>query len=743
MKINKRKPRVKALQNGEEHWRRPVESNMSHNERFLRDAKNLLSGFNRTVGTALTGASLATMGLWNAMRLTNLGTGTALRINAAKNALQGARAGAVADVTNFVEDPSISNAASLVAGKVGAKDLTKTSNKVANTVSTVLDSDDMIEKKKINTKAPSYAFGVDAASLPGTIAGASQLAGTLLQSISGADSGAAVAGSALSGAGSLAGAGAMLGGPVGAAIGGGVGLVGGLIGGIKRRKAEQKRQRQQASIEATQRGLDNAAQAEDRYWDENTLAYTYANGGKNLAYVDNDEVLRTTDGTIHNVPNTKPGTDNHLIDATNLDSVLSDNLKVPGTNRTFAQEGKRLSKLTKSSEFKNRYSENSDMLNKRNANKKYNDLLNLQEEVKAKKGIKPKSKSVPAMANGEEDWSRRLSNNITDWAKNFYNDIVNSNWAESIEPMPGPAPGRTYRIRQSDNSVDGVSYVDPMVAPYINVEDFTPTLEPVATPTTIRTTAAATSTKPTVTTQRITTEPLAAPAIPKLEVNRMAYPTTVDMSTIRVPRVNPVDEKPYTNYTGTIAELAPTLYNFVQGIRGPETEPLVYNPMQPAVMRTMARRRANIEPTLRANRRSRAIANYNASNINTNTGMNMAMRTQLAADEYNANADAYARRDNVNNEYLAQYASTLSDLGNQWVQARNLYQDLNARNRAAARNYTGAAATQLSNWYQTEERMRNQAARDAQVLPFLADFLRGGFTNEQVENLINRTRQGA
>ena len=598
-------------------------------------------------------------------------------------------------------------------------------------------------KKRINTKAPSYAFGINAASLPGTVAGASQLAGTLLQSISGADSGTAVAGSALSGAGSLAGAGAMLGGPVGAAIGGGVGLIGGLIGGIKRRKAEQKRQRQQASIEATQRGLDNAAQAEDRYWDENTLAYTYANGGKNLAYVDNDEVLRTTDGTIHNVPNTKPGTDNHLIDATNLDSVLSDNLKVPGTNRTFAQEGKRLSKLTKSSEFKNRYSENSDMLNKRNANKKYNNLLDLQEEVKAKKGIKPKSKSVPAMENGEENRPRRFSDMLFDWAQSFWSDLNNGNWTENIEPMPGPAPGRTYRMRQSDNSVDGVSYVDPMVAPYINVEDFTPTLEPVATPTTIRTTAAATSTKPTVTTQRITTEPLAAPAIPKLEVNRMAYPTTVDMSTIRVPRVNPVDEKPYTNYTGTIAELAPTLYNFVQGIRGPETEPLVYNPMQPAVMRTMARRRANIEPTLRANRRSRAIANYNASNTNTNTGMNMAMRTQLAADEYNANADAYARRDNVNNEYLAQYASTLNDLGNQWVQARNLYQDLNARNRAAARNYTGAAATQLSNWYQTEERMRNQAARDAQVLPFLADFLRGGFTNEQVENLINRTRQGA
>lgn len=671
-------------------------------------------------------------------------------------------------------------------------------------------------KKKINTKAPSYAFGVNAASLPGTIADASQLAGTLLQSISGADSGAAVAGSALSGAGSLAGAGAMLGGPVGAAIGGGVGLIGGLIGGIKRRRAEQKRQRQQASIEATQRGLDNAAQAEDRYWDENTLAYTYANGGRNLAYVDNNEVLRTTDGTIHNVPDTKPGTDNHLIDATNLDSVLSDNLKVPGTNRTFAQEGKRLSKLTKPSEFKDRYSENSDMLNKRNANKKYNDLLNLQEEVKTKKGIKPKSKVVPAYEGGLGSFvdSRKNAVNAATYEAygNFFDELGNaiSSGLNSFGNALGYFPTRIFspfinnkdineavnrarnisfssnssnsnNVNSSNSSGNKTSYyapfrsqadggliminpsianmgmpfvypaeesVDPIVTPYIGGEDFTPTIEPVAIPTTAKATTSTASAQPTVTTQRTTTDPLTVPDIPLLNVNRAAYPTSMGYTRPAnrpedYDRARAMNEPEPSNNLGSLVELAPTLYNFIQGVRGPETEPLVYNPMQPAVMRTMARRRANIEPTLRANRRSRAIANYNASNTNTNTGMNMAVRTQLAADEYNANADAYARRDNANNEYLAQYASTLNDLGNQWVQARNLYQDLNARNRAAARNYTGAAATQLSNWYQNEERMRNQAARDAQVLPFLADFLRGGFTNEQVENLVNRTRQGA
>lgn len=40
----------------------------------IEQGKQVLSGLNKTVGTALTGASLATMGLWNAARLLNVGT---------------------------------------------------------------------------------------------------------------------------------------------------------------------------------------------------------------------------------------------------------------------------------------------------------------------------------------------------------------------------------------------------------------------------------------------------------------------------------------------------------------------------------------------------------------------------------------------------------------------------------------------------------------------------------------------
>lgn len=106
----------------------------------IEQGKQVLSGLNKTVGTALTGASLATMGLWNAARLLNVGTGSSWRLWAAKNALTGANAGLAADVGSFIEDPSITNAVQVGLSKVGSKDLTTTSNKIVNTISSAVNA---------------------------------------------------------------------------------------------------------------------------------------------------------------------------------------------------------------------------------------------------------------------------------------------------------------------------------------------------------------------------------------------------------------------------------------------------------------------------------------------------------------------------------------------------------------------------------------------------------------------------
>lgn len=177
------------------------------------------------------------------------------------------------------------------------------------------------------------------------------------------------------------------------------------------------------------------------------------------------------------------------------------------------------------------------------------------------------------------------------------------------------------------------------------------------------------------------------------------------------------------------------LYNWVQSRRRPEVEDQALNPYSGAINRAMASRRINIEPTLAANRRSRAIARNNMARLNPNTGMNLAYGNQLATGEYAQNASVYANRDNANNQYLGEYANMLNNLGQQYVQNTVLTNDLNARNRADARNFGATAAGQLGQWSQTKEKMRNQARRDRQILPYLQNFLRYGTVNSLVDSL--------
>ena len=132
----------------------------------VEQGKRILHGLNNTIGLALTGASLGTMGLWNTARLLNLGKGTAWRTAAARNALTGAKAGLAADVGNLVEEPTMENAVQVGLSKVGAKDFTKASNKIVNSVSTGFDLYDFIPSfedggKKLRKEdlPPEYRIG--------------------------------------------------------------------------------------------------------------------------------------------------------------------------------------------------------------------------------------------------------------------------------------------------------------------------------------------------------------------------------------------------------------------------------------------------------------------------------------------------------------------------------------------------------------------------------------------------------
>ena len=625
-----------------------------------------------------------------------------------------------------------------------------------------------MKKKTIKKKAPAYAFGIeDALSL-------ANIAGGLTQGLSDEFSKGDVAGQTIGGAAKGAMTGLSVGGPIGAAIGGVGGLLGGLFGARKRRREAQRRARIKENQQEVAMGKSNAATAEQLYWEDNALASTFENGGilPDLAYVDNNEIIRDDAGNIMQVPNSKPGTDNHLIDASNLDSVLSDKLKRPGTNKTFAQEGKELVKMTKKSKGNDRFARASDMLNSRHANIKYNQLLDEQEAVKAKKGVKPKVKGIPAYGDGtndpkvsKPDWTRRLSNRLRNWDGNI--EYGGFSWGSLINPLLNfPAiltgiyneaanrdgyTGRAENVNQpySRNYVTGNVNRD-----YIVSQEFNPTMEidgltgetipvddayagtsPEVTVTATRpkrttSTPKGKSAKSTPTQSTPERAPITMSALPDLPqewtdvVNRRAdliKPTgslKVASTNPRDPKTNNLDFDP-----GSLAGLEPVLYNFVRSLQDPEVEDPVLNPYAGAINRAMARRRLNIEPTLAANRRSRAINRQNMARLNPNTGMNLAYGNQLATAEYAQNASTYANRDNANNQYLGEYADMMNNLGQQYVQNTVLTNDLNARNRAAARNFGSAAAGQLGKWSQNRVQMRNQARRDAQLLPYLEDYL--------------------
>lgn len=626
-------------------------------------------------------------------------------------------------------------------------------------------------KKKINKKkVPAYAFGIDQGLEIASILGAG------LQGFTEEGSGADIAGSTLGGAAKGASVGSAILPGIGTAVGGVVGGVGNLVSSIFRKNAINKQKRIKANAKEIAMGKGNAATLEQEYWDDNSLAYTFENGGilPDLAYVDNNEVIRDDFGNIEQIPNSKPGTDNHLIDASNLESVLSDKIKRPGTNKTFAQEGKKLVNMTKGSKGKDRFARNADKLNQMNANAMYEQLLTEQEAVKAKKGIKPKVKGIPAYADGKRSgiaqWlvdefnSNQTGTTKSDAKKQAAKNILENgftpivNWLKSKSGDARAMDKTPYRRNYVTGSVDrDVTALQNFVPTFNNSVDAITgetipvgVNEPVYDLPEVSLLGAAPITKvksvrkhtPASKPAKATNSLNQAPLLDIEDFNPSLASDPVYAPLLNIEDFNPTltpDEiktpsKSSSNF-GSLSGLSPILYNWIQSRRRPEVEDQVINPYTGAINRAMASRKLNIEPTLAANRRSRAIARNNMARLNPNTGMNLAYGNQLATGEYAQNASVYANRDNANNQYLGEYANMMNNLGQQYVQNTVLTNDLNARNRAAARNFGATAAGQLGQWSQTKEKMRNQARRDRQILPYLQNFLRYGTVNSLVDSL--------
>lgn len=538
-------------------------------------------------------------------------------------------------------------------------------------------------------------------------------------------------------------------GPVGAIVGGAAGLAIGLVGkkgkisgggfyedptltlgtgilgaignkGLKRRYEAAKTLAGQHRI-----GASIGAQAQQE-WDEDydQNVYTMESGGQipsSMAYVDDGELINTPQGQILEVPEEGKPTDSNLVNLPEGSRVLSDTLKVPGSKETFAQMGKRLMSKKKTNRT-DKYAENAAMLNEMNDQMIYDKLFAIQEGMKKKQPIQK-------FQDGGTKRGFRYKEEQT--GKEHFYEI-----GETL-----PYKGNKFKVIDRNTAVP--------------VRDYS-------------------SFNTNMSADRVLTPQYQLSSIdinlPQVDVSnrfkRKVTPTTVnninnslDLSGETVSRPNSeviptgsTEEKPATSTTGKnnwlsgvgnlftdIAALAPTISNMYAK---PETFNATYNPYESQIRQTMANRKFDISSAKRAIRENRSISNYNAANYNPNTGANLAYRLQSQIAANKAIADLYSTASNVNNQYAGEYANTLNNLGQQRVQATNMAVDMNAKSRAAARNIQRTALSQLSQYAQNKQLMKNQKSRDMAMLDMYGPFLEAGYSSKDFASFMKKFKKG-
>lgn len=563
------------------------------------------------------------------------------------------------------------------------------------------------------------------------------------------------------GAGSGAQLGMTIGGPVGGLVGGiagaAVGLIGkkgkaaemtsftdfdegtlgtGLRGAFRNKKLRRRRAairlnafQNREAVAGTER-LVNEFNEDNTEFDTDVFEY----GGKvpsSLAYVDDGELIQTPDGSVSKVPEQGQPTDSNLVNLPEGSRILSNTLKVPGTNKTFAELGDKVM-TRKKSKGKDIYAQNANMLNEMNNKLMHDKLFAMQESIKAKKGIKNKTKELESFARGGDN---------TPAGYNAAGFMIDPRFAGEISmgvSAPTPRVRDTWGIKGDvtapwDN-YGRVSEVNAGTLPEVTITapkrtkfSSSQTISKKATPRVAKSVVAPEIMSDLNTIDEIVPEVSATPQDIR---TRSIMPTIgTNPTTVNTPEVNSPN---WVDAISDFATLAPIMSNLFTG--NPESVQANYNPYASAIANTMGRRRYNVNPLLRDIEQNRDVANYSASQQMTNTGHNMAFRLQNAIQANKAKAAARATESNVNNQYKGEYANAMNDLGKQWVNATNLASDLNAQNRASARNIRRAGLSQLSQFAQNKSLMRNQSKRDKAMLELYKPFLQAGFTSDAIKN---------
>lgn len=548
-------------------------------------------------------------------------------------------------------------------------------------------------KTKKLKRVPQYASGADAISNWGNMSGVDK-ANVVTQGVSAVGSmiGNATSGKkptaagVIGGIGSGAAMGASIGGPWGAVIGGAIGGITSSIGsggsvneqtgeyelpsgiaglfGHSKSYIRNKAGRIKNGIQARQMSEQVAA---DYYQENGYNELSLSEGGvvpSTVAYLDDGEMLRTPDGTIGSIPEEGKPTDSNLLNVPVGTQVLSDKIKVPGTNKTFAEMGKKLMKKS-NKKANNIYAENSQMLNERNNQIAYQALLDQQEALKSKQ-IK---KNTAAYADGTKG-------------------IKPYGYNQNNGPRHIPSSEVASRL--------GIPY--NINAPIGNVD-----------------TANARSSKY----FNYTGNPGQLPVGNIYSTNSKKPKTPSDNN--------------WLDLIDNIAALAGPIGNIFSG--SPErVETYTYDPVYGPTD-------YNIDPILREATLSDRIARYNMSNINPNTGANMAFGLQSAVNRNKAIANAYATKNNAENQMAFNNAQIANQWGQQYANARHLASVEQAQNDAATRNIRRKGFGDLSTRIQQISKDKRLTKRDSAVLEAMLPYLEYGMTSDQLTKLYNNLKR--
>lgn len=601
----------------------------------------------------------------------------------------------------------------------------------------------------------------------------------------------------ISGTAKGAAAGFAVGGPVGAIVGGVAGLASGITGkkgsvsisknpyddtvdikygtGIRggarnRRKLRRQAEQAQANARSNQASLQMGSINEQEFYDDyDNDIQTMAQGGmtSSLAYVDDGELLNTPQGVIAEVPEEGKPTDSNLVDLPEGTRILSDKRKVPGSKETFAQMGKRLMSKKKTNRT-DKYAENAAMLNEMNDQMIYDKLFAIQEGMKKKQPIQK-------FQDGGTKRGFRYKEEQT--GKEHFYEI-----GETL-----PYKGNKFKVIDRNTAVPVRDYssfntnmsADRVLTPQYQLSSIDINLPQVdvsnrfkrkVTPTTVNNInnsldlSGETVSRPnseviptrsvqrTAPKQRIISAYTVDPVENALDISGETQARVGDEVAPYITSTGSTEEKPATSTTGKnnwlsgvgnlftdIAALAPTISNMYAK---PETFNATYNPYESQIRQTMANRKFDISSAKRAIRENRSISNYNAANYNPNTGANLAYRLQSQIAANKAIADLYSTASNVNNQYAGEYANTLNNLGQQRVQATNMAVDMNAKSRAAARNIQRTALSQLSQYAQNKQLMKNQKSRDMAMLDMYGPFLEAGYSSKDFASFMKKFKKG-